>query len=36
VRAQDRPNLAAHARRVMARPAVARMMAAEGAEWELG
>jgi glutathione S-transferase len=36
VRAQDRPNLAQHARRVMARPAVARMMAAEAAEWDLG
>lgn len=34
-RAQDRPNLADHARRVMARPAVRRMMAAEAAEWDL-
>jgi glutathione S-transferase len=35
VRAQDRPNLLAHARRVLERPAVRRMMAAEGAEWGL-
>ncbi len=35
VRAQDRPNLADHAARVMARPAVQRMMAAEAAEWDL-
>lgn len=37
VRAQDRPNCLGHARRVLERPAVQRMLAAEGAaEWDLG